>query len=1195
MRFGNIDIPKHLYDAQQAGELVVFAGAGVSIPEPSHYPDFNELADQIANGTLAREGEPQNLEPVDRFLGRLFDRGTKVHEIAKRILSDPKSQPNSLHRHVLKLFDGEQKVRIVTTNFDDHFGAVSREEAKDSLLKIYCAPALPPGDKFTGLVHLHGSVKEHPGTLILTDGDFGKAYLTEGWARRFLQSVFSRFTVLFVGYSHNDPVMNYLARGLTSRPSGPCRYAITESGKEAHWNYLGILPITHAAGQFDEIETALGRWSSQALMGPIDHDAKIKKIVERPVPPAGEDLDYIAACLLDAPKTRFFTEHAKRVDWLHWIEDQGPFARLFRHDVVTSGEEAEVSHALAYWFARRFAFMSQDAALNILLKKNSSLGPHLWNALAHSVLLESPPVENLRRWVPILIQSRPLNLGTDLLGMILCKYLHPSNSSVAQLLFASLLRPTAQLEQGFKWSSQDGDTESRIDLHLDTAGESYSLNQAWELLFSQDIDRYVEFLVPMVTAYLNEATLLMKLYGKTYSGFDLITLGMIGPRGMNSNRSDREIGVLVRVAMETMEWAAANDLSRTKQLITSWWNGDCLALKKLAVIGISKCKKWKSEERLRWVLQRDLIYFPGLEEEVRNAIKETYSQATSNTKKRLLHTILKGPKTGENDRVEYRAGRIYNRLQVLAGISPECKMVAESIVELRNEFPFLPTSEAAYPEPIGWSGVPELIGSLKKDELLAKPPTDSLNELLSLYQDEDSKSHRVELLNEVEDAVSEKNEWGLLLAQELRKQNLWASDLWRPVIEGFNQYRVTESGRRQLLQILAKYSQVLPYVSGNVLRLLEHGIAKHEEVVDEETLMFASTVAVNLWPSLVASNEKRVETTEEWLSAAINHDAGILMEVQLGVLGKIRKLRKDGWHGIPEEVKSHFRAVVDGSSYASEMARILLASQVHFLFDLDAEWTPDCIFQLFDWELDERRALQAWHGYLFWGRWSNETIERFMRYYTMTWKRLSLLSERPHRQLLQHLAAIAVFAIVEPLRSGWLMDFIKDIEPRERKIWASSVGSRLNEATPDSRRKVWHGWMKSYWQSRLDGNPAPLSTGEVEEMVAWAVESDAEFPEAVLFLLRGPKPNSEHRLVYTQLAESAVPQNHPVVLGNLLAWLLQRENKLPHDYDKIHTMVRSIAPNCPNKKRITSICDELMRLGDHAATKLRSETELISS
>jgi len=50
--------------------------------------------------------------------------------------------------------------------------------------------------------------------LIVTDEDFGRAYLNDAWAARFLDRMFATFPVLFVGYSHSDTIMKYMARGL---------------------------------------------------------------------------------------------------------------------------------------------------------------------------------------------------------------------------------------------------------------------------------------------------------------------------------------------------------------------------------------------------------------------------------------------------------------------------------------------------------------------------------------------------------------------------------------------------------------------------------------------------------------------------------------------------------------------------------------------------------------------------------------------------------------------------------------------------------------------------------------------------------------------------------------------------------------------------------------------------------------------
>jgi hypothetical protein len=127
--------------------------------------------------------------------------------------------------------------------------------------------------------------------------------------------------------------------------------------------------------------------------------------------------------------------------------------------------------------------------------------------------------------------------------------------------------------------------------------------------------------------------------------------------------------------------------------------------------------------------------------------------------------------------------------------------------------------------------------------------------------------------------------------------------------------------------------------------------------------------------------------------------------------------------------------------------------------------------------------------------------------------------------------------------------------------------------------------------SPVDGNPAPLSAAEVEEMVAWTVEADTEFSEAVVFRLQGPAPDSNHRFVYTTLADSAIPQNHSVTLANLLAWLLRGEKSLPHDFDEIHSMARSVAGIVRNRTQMVAICNHLMRLGDLGATKLKSKFE----
>ena len=122
MIIGEVDFPKPLLAAQRAGELAIFAGAGVSMPAPSNYPNFKDLANRVAAGKLIADPE----EPLDHFLGRLADTGVQVHQQVSRMLDDPASQPNSLHFDLLNLFRSPNFIRVVTTNFDSHFANAER-------------------------------------------------------------------------------------------------------------------------------------------------------------------------------------------------------------------------------------------------------------------------------------------------------------------------------------------------------------------------------------------------------------------------------------------------------------------------------------------------------------------------------------------------------------------------------------------------------------------------------------------------------------------------------------------------------------------------------------------------------------------------------------------------------------------------------------------------------------------------------------------------------------------------------------------------------------------------------------------------------------------------------------------------------------------------------------------------------------
>src|SRR5450759_548537 len=232
-----VELPQAVIDAHTTARLVFFVGAGASMGPPASLPSFKKLARDLASIARVPFNDPGNL---DRFLGSMpanFD----VHTHARNLIAREGSMPNSTHTAVVRVAASIGPLRIVTTNFDDHIASAA-SAAGIEVHEKWIGPALPLGDEFTGLVHLHGSVLRDPRELVLTDADFGRAYLTRAWATRFLLPMFQEYTVVFVGYSHDDPIMRYLALGLPSRTP---RYAFigVDKANDPDWTRLGVETI----------------------------------------------------------------------------------------------------------------------------------------------------------------------------------------------------------------------------------------------------------------------------------------------------------------------------------------------------------------------------------------------------------------------------------------------------------------------------------------------------------------------------------------------------------------------------------------------------------------------------------------------------------------------------------------------------------------------------------------------------------------------------------------------------------------------------------------------------------------------------------------------------------------------------------------------------------------------------------------
>jgi SIR2-like domain len=171
---------------------------------------------------------------------------------------------------------------------------------------------------FAGIVHLHGSLDQPSTRLVVTNGDFGRAYLTDAWAARFLYEMYRTYTVLFIGYSHSDWMMDYLARGLAPDTR---RYALVpQSDATTDWSGLGVVEISYPVVDHDHaaLTEVIEEWASQTQAGLLEHEARLRAITAPPVVDRAQAA-YIRRFLLDETLDAAICRNIAGKDWPEWL------------------------------------------------------------------------------------------------------------------------------------------------------------------------------------------------------------------------------------------------------------------------------------------------------------------------------------------------------------------------------------------------------------------------------------------------------------------------------------------------------------------------------------------------------------------------------------------------------------------------------------------------------------------------------------------------------------------------------------------------------------------------------------------------------------------------------------------------------------------------------------------------------------
>ena len=341
----------------------------------------------------------------------------------------------------------------------------------------------------------------------------GRAYLVEGWARRFLVELFRSFSVLFVGYSHNDIIMNYLARAL---PAGEntTRFILTADEEIEKWKVLGIIPIVYpspSAGDHSALYKGIDALAKYVNWGALDWKRKINEIAEKdPLLLDEEEKDIISQALSDVAKAPFFADAASSPRWIDWLDDNGYLDGLFGN-----ADLDEISFLLAHWSAERFVRHHPEQLFFLINRHGTKLNPRFWERLARRIGQDDDQWDKnaLSRWISLLLSTAPKNPhDTILLRLGEGCVEHGLPDDLVEV-FDAITAGSIELYARPDFRAEDPDSHLSTTAEWKLEGDHHKINPLWENGLKPNLDQVAEPLLANIIRHMETQHRWLALWG----------------------------------------------------------------------------------------------------------------------------------------------------------------------------------------------------------------------------------------------------------------------------------------------------------------------------------------------------------------------------------------------------------------------------------------------------------------------------------------------------------------------------------------------------------------------------------------------------------------------------------------------------------------------------------------------------------
>ena len=939
----------------------------------------------------------------DRVLGLLESRigAELVRRAVVRALDLDPNANLATHRALIDLARASDGMyRLVTTNFDRGFEFAAR----DAGVSLDAGPRLPvpkPG-VWNSIVHLHGRISDadpEGRSLVLTSADFGAAYLTERWASRFLTELSRRFSVLFVGYSLNDPVVRYMMDALAAdRAAGDvvgkafvldgCIDAEAEQRARA-WKAKGVNPLLYdSRDNHATLHETLVKWAAchrRGLLGKesivLEHGGKLPTrpfdqdpVVSQVVWAMSEESGHVASVFARL-------DPAPPVEWLDVFHEHGLFAMPLAPSgtgnngtwlvpLVDSGSRTTsavplhpVSEALGRWLTRH---LEKPAVLDWALRSGSVLHPQFAEIIRSELKHNTNVPAALRQlWQVLASEAKLVRTNVNRSSFELHKALHSGEWNIQlKLGLLEALSPVLEFGPSFHRALFPDEPQDPHDIspfaEVDVVPRC---KDSARILIgaihkSPKRQQVLVDLADDATSLLKQAMLLFEMVQMADSLWDRSYQDQpsIAPHPQNSALRDRT--VLLELCRDAWIALREEDSMCARRLVERWRSFPYPVFRRLCFFAMAESDLYSPEECLAYLQEDDgwWLWSIYVYREKCCLLRRVWPRLGSSEAEQLVNRIVSGPPRSmfREDLREDEYKRTCDR-EVWLHLS-KLDRTGRPLPELGKIT--LADLSLKYP---GWklededrSDFPVWI-----ENWAGEPPVEKQDEFVNLADDEVIRRLGATPLSE-----DDLERWRYLLhlnparastlLVKMADKEVWRGEIWQASLESF-------ATQKQLLSQWAIVAQVLLSAPDSLLAeicaALAWGLMQVAEAGDTEWGPHFWPLWDRLQPLAFCSGP--VDVTDP-LTTALNTPSGYLTQALLGCVAKKAPQQASD---LSPDVWQRLTLLLTREGQSFEFARVLLASRLAWFHRLNPEWVEERFLPYFDWKLSAE-ASGVWDGFL---------------------------------------------------------------------------------------------------------------------------------------------------------------------------------------------------------------------------------------